>query len=102
MFANRVRIILSVLILVCLMFGIFPTHLQQVEAGVIRVTITDNYYLCIRDDNLVCADKNWVTEDYYEPWWHKYNPFHESHNTSYVYRTQSTVDEVESCSDCDS
>lgn len=102
MFANRVGILLSVLILACLLSVVSLTQPQQVDAGVIRITITDNYYLCIRNDNLVCADKNWITDDYYEPWWHKFNPLHESHSTSYVYRTQSTVDEVESCSDCDS
>lgn len=102
MFANRVRIILSVLIFACLMFGISPTQLQQVEAGIIRTTITDNYYLCVQTDGVTCQNSNWVTSDHHEPWWHKFNPFHSSHNTSYVYRTQSTVDEVESCSDCDS
>lgn len=47
MFTNRVRILLSVLILACLISAIYLTQPEQVEAGIIRTTITDNYYLCV-------------------------------------------------------
>ena len=103
MFANnRAKVALSVSIFVCLVSAVFLTQPEQVDAGIIRTTITDNYYFCVQTDGVVCQDKNWVTSDHYEPWWHKFNPFHSPHDTVYVYRTQVTHDTVTSCSECDS
>ena len=60
MFASRVRIILSVLISACLVSAIYLTQPQQVEAGIIRTTITDNYYTCETFGGTACQASNWV------------------------------------------
>ncbi len=65
---NRVSRSLSVLILTCLILGAFLTQPQQVDAGAIRVTVTDHYYTCETFDGIGCQASNWTTTDIYEPW----------------------------------